>query len=95
MKHSMSSFPPFPPPSFPYLRSFGSPVHLHTQVVPVPLPVQLAVDHVEEVADTDLLARRQLHLSHSGWDVLVLGNPERYDVVTRRPREVSADTHSR
>ena len=75
-----------------YLCSFGSPVHLHTQVVSVPLPVQFAVDHVEEVADTDLLTGRHLHQSHSGWDVFVLGYPEGYDVVTRRPREVPADT---
>lgn len=75
----------FAPTRLPYLRSFRSPVHFHAQIISVSLPVQFAVDHVEQVADTDLLAGRQLHQSHSGWDVLVLRDPERYDVVTRRP----------
>lgn len=74
-----------------YLCSFRSPVHFNTQVISVSLPVQFAVDNVEEVADTDLLAGRHLHQSHSGRDVFVLGYPECYDVVTRRPREVPVD----
>lgn len=77
-----------------YLCSFRSPVHLHTQVISIPLPVQFAVDNVEEVADTDLLTGRHLHQSHSGWDVFVLRYPECYDVVTGRPWEVPVDTQT-
>lgn len=78
-----------------YLRSLRSPIHFHTQVISISLPVQFAVDNVEEVADTDLLTGRHLHQSHSGWDVFVLRNPECYDVVTRRPWEVPVDTKHR
>lgn len=85
-------FPSFTP--FVYLCSFRSPVHFHTQVVSISLPVQFAVDNIEEVADADLLTGRQLHQSHSGWDVFVLRYPECYDVVTRRPWEVPVDTDS-
>lgn len=68
-----------------YLCSFGSPVHFYTQVVSISLPVQFAVDHIEEVSDADLLSGRHLHQSHSGGDVFVLGYPECYDVVTGGP----------
>lgn len=54
--------------------------------------MQFAVDNIEEVADTDLLPGGHLHQSHSGWDVFILGYPECYDVVTRRPREVPVET---
>jgi len=76
-----------------YRGSFRSPVHFHTQVVSVSLPVQFAVDNIEEVADADLLAGGNLHQSHSRWDIFVLGYPERYDVVTRRPWEVPVGKH--
>lgn len=76
-----------------YLCSLGSPVHFNTQVISISLPVQFAVNNIEEVADTDLLTGRQLHQSHSGWDIFVLRYPECYDVVTRRPWEVPVDTH--
>lgn len=81
--YQIGHFPSFTP--FVYLCSFRSPVHFHTQVISISLPVQFAVDNIEEVADADLLTRRQLHQSHSGWDVFVLRYPECYDVVTRRP----------
>ena len=74
----------------PYLCSLGGSVHFDTEVVAVPLPVQLAVHHVEQVTHADLLAGGQLHQSHPGWDVLVLGHPEGYDVIAWRPREVPA-----
>lgn len=75
-----------------YLCSLWSPVHFDAQVVSVPLPVQFAVNYVEEVPDADLLTGGHLHQSHSGWDVFVLWYPERYDVVTRRPGEVPEET---
>lgn len=75
-----------------YLCSFGSPVHLHTQIISVSLPMQLAVNNIEEIANADLLAGRHLHQSHSGWDIFVLWYPECDDVVTRRPGEVPVDT---
>lgn len=75
-----------------YLCSLWSPVHFDAQVVSVPLPVQFAVDDVEEVPDADLLTGGHLHQSHSGRDVFVLWYPERYDVVTRRPGEVPEET---
>lgn len=77
-----------------YLCSFGSPVNFHTQIIPVSLPVQFAVDDIEEIANADLLTGGHLHQSHPGWDVFVLGYPERYDVVTRRPREVPEDAQT-
>lgn len=75
-----------------YLCSLWSPVHFDTQVVSVPLPVQFAIDDVEEVPHADLLTGGHLHQSHSGWDVFVLWHPECYDVVTRRPGEVPVKT---
>ena len=74
----------------PYRGSLGGSVHLDTEVVAVPLPVQLAVHHVEQVTHTDLLAGGHLRQGHPGRDVLVLGNPVGYDVIARRPREVPA-----
>lgn len=68
-----------------YLSAFGSPVHLHTQVVPVLLPVQFAIDYVEQIPHTNFLSRRQLHQSHSCWDVFVLRHPESNYVTTWRP----------
>ncbi len=88
----LSCFPSFSP--LVYLCSFRSPVHFHAQVISISLPVQFAVDNVEEVADTDLLTGRHLHQSHSGRDIFVLRYPECYDVVTRRPWEVPADTQT-
>lgn len=68
-----------------YLCAFGSPVYLHTQVVPVLLPVQFTIDYVEQIPHTNFLSRRQLHQSHSCWDVFVLRHPESNYVTTWRP----------
>ena len=70
---------------FPYRCSLGGSVHLDTEVVAVPLPVQLAVHHVEQVTHTDLLTRGHLRQGHPGWDVLVLGHPVGDDVISWRP----------
>lgn len=68
-----------------YLRAFGSPVYFHTQVVPVLLPVQFTIYYVEQIPHTNFLSRRQLHQSHSCWDVFVLRHPESNYVTTWRP----------
>lgn len=73
-----------------HLGTLGRPVHFHTQVVPILLPVQLAVDDIEEIPDSDLLPGGQLHEGDSGWYVFVLRHPEGYDVAAWRPGKVSA-----
>jgi hypothetical protein len=73
----------------PCLGAFWSPVHFDTQIVPVFLPVQLAVHNVEQVPHTDLLPAGELHQGHPGGDVFVLRHPEGNYVTTRGPRKVS------
>lgn len=77
-----------------YLCSFRSPVHLYAKIIAVLLPVKFAVHHVEQIAHSDLVPGRKLHEGHPRWDILVLGNPERNDVITGGPGEISAeDSH--
>lgn len=78
-----------------YLCSFRSPVHLYAKIIAVLLPVKFAVHHVEQVAHADLVPGRKLHEGHSRWDVFVLGNPERNDVIAGGPGEVSVDDQHR
>lgn len=78
-----------------YLGAFGSPVYFHTQVVPVLLPVQLAVHNVEEVPDSDLLSGGQLHQGYPGRNVFIFRHPKGYYVTTGGPRKISAEEENK
>jgi len=74
-----------------HLGPFGGPIHFNTQVIPIFLPVQLAVHHVEQIPNPDLLSGGKLHQGHPGRDIFVLRHPKGYDVTPGRPREVPAE----
>lgn len=63
-------------------------IDFDTQVVPILLPVHLAVSDIEEIFYTQFLATRHLDESDSSWYVLLLRHPVRYDVVRGRPGKV-------
>lgn len=77
--------------TFPYLCSFGGPVHLYTKIITILLPVKFAVHHVKQVANSDLVPGWKLHEGHPRWDIFVLGNPECNDVITGGPGEISVE----
>lgn len=54
--------------------------------------MQFTIYYVEQIPHTNFLSRRQLHQSHSCWDVFVLRHPESNYVTTWRPWEVSTGT---
>lgn len=72
----------------PYLSTPGCPVHLHTQVISILLPVKLAIHYIEEVPHTDLVSGWDLHQGYSCRDIFILWDPECNDVVARRPGEI-------
>lgn len=70
------------------LLGLGVAINLDTQVVPILLPVHLAVSDIEEIFDTQFLATGHLDESDSSWYVLLLRHPVCYDVVRGRPGKV-------
>lgn len=70
------------------LLGLGVAIDLDTQVVPILLPVHLAVSDIEEIFDTQFLATRHLDESDSSWYVLLFRHPVGYDVVRGRPGKV-------
>lgn len=72
-----------------HLCAFRSPVHFYTQVISIFLPVQLAINHIEQIPHSDLLSGGELHQGHPGWNIFVFWHPKGNDVTTRRPRKVS------
>ena len=64
------------------------PPHLDAQEVALLVPVHVQVLHVEEVLLAQLGARGHLHEHDLGRLVLVLGDPQRDEVVRGRPVEL-------
>lgn len=78
-----------------YLGALRGPVYFHTEVVPVLLPMEFAVYHVEQVAHPDLLPGGELHQGHPRWDIFVFRDPKGNDVSPWGPGEVSEGQQGR
>lgn len=72
-----------------YLGALRGPVHFHTEVIPVLLPMEFAVYHVEQVAYSDLLPGGELHQGHPRRDIFVFRDPKGNYVSSWGPGEVT------